>query len=228
MASRASAAVASLWDPEKQLFADTPSRRTWGHPVNIFALLHGDLPAERREALTRRVVDIARHPTGRAASGGPGGAWPLDEIPSASLYFRFYLARAVEASGAGDDYVSLLEPWRRLLAFGLTTWPEHPEPSRSDCHAWSAHPTLDLLRVVAGIRPVAPGFRHVHVAPGLGSLTTLTAVHPSPLGDVHVQYVRQGDRLHATIQLPPGMTGELAWRGAARPLTSGRQELDLP
>ena len=36
------------------------------------------------------------------------------------------------------------------------------------------------------------------------------------------------DRLHATIQLPPGMTGELAWRGATRPLTSGRQELDLP
>jgi hypothetical protein len=228
LASRASAAVLPLWDPGKQLFADTPARRTWGHPVNIFALLHGGLPDDRRDALRERVIAIARHPTGRSASGGDGAPWPLDEIPSASLYFRFYLARALEASGAGDEYVSLLEPWRRLLALGLTTWPEHPEPSRSDCHAWSAHPTLDLLRVVAGIRPDAPGFRRVHIAPGLGPLTTLSAVHPSPLGDIEVAYSRQGDRLHATIELPPRMTGEFVWRGTTRPLASGRQELHLP
>ncbi len=228
LAARASAAVAPLWDESKGLFADTPARRTWGHPVNIFALLYGELPAERRNALIVRVLALARHPAGRSSTGGAGGAWPLDEVPSASLYFRFYLARALEATGAGDEYVALLDPWRQLLALGVTTWPEHPEPSRSDCHAWSAHPTLDLLRIVAGIRPDAPGFRRVRIAPALGSLETLTAVHASPLGDVTVSYELRAGRLHAAVELPHGMTGELAWRGATRPLASGRQELDVP
>ena len=99
------------------------------------------------------MLAIAKHPAGRSVSGGPGGAWPVEEIPSATFYFRFYLARALEAVNATENYVDLLQPWRTMLAEGLTTWAEHPEPSRSDCHAWSAHPALDLLRVVAGIRP---------------------------------------------------------------------------
>ena len=56
-----------------------------------------------------------------------------------------------------------------MLADGLTTWAEHPEPTRSDCHAWSAHPALDLLRVVAGIRPGSAGFKTVVIEPGLGT-----------------------------------------------------------
>ena len=107
-------------------------------------------------------------PQAARADGGRGAAWPLDAIPSATFYFRFYLARALEAAGRGDAYLDLLQPWRDLLGQGLTTWPEHPDPSRSDCHAWSAHPALDLLRVVAGIRPDAPGFARVRHRAGAG------------------------------------------------------------
>ena len=115
------------------------------------------MPQDARAAVAERVLSIARHPAGRASDGGRGAPWPLDQVPSASLYFRFYLSRALEAAGLGDEYVGLLQPWRELLAKGLTTWPEHPEPSRSDCHAWSAHPAFDLLRIVAGNRPFGAG-----------------------------------------------------------------------
>jgi hypothetical protein len=118
-----------------------------------------------------------------------------------------------------------------MLAQGLTTFAETVDrpggSSRSDCHAWSAHPTFDLLRIVAGIRPVAPGFTRVRIAPSLGALTSLHAVHPSPLGDVTVDYRRAGTGLDATIELPDGMTGELVWRGMAHPLRSGRQEVGV-
>jgi len=227
-AERATAAASTLWDPAHGLVADTPAHATWGHPVNIFALLYGDLPDDRRRAVLETVVAIARHPAGRSATGGPGAAWPLEEIPSATYYFRFYLARALEANGAGDEYIPLLTPWRTMLGLGLTTWAEHPEPTRSDCHAWSAHPTFDLLRLVAGIRPAAPGFTRVRIAPSLGPLPSLHAVHPSPLGDVTVDYRRAGGGLEATIELPAGMTGDLVWRGTSRPLTSGRQDVRVP
>jgi alpha-L-rhamnosidase len=226
-AARAADAAGALFDPVTGLVADTPARQTWGHPVNIFALLYGALSGERRAAVLSNVISVARHPAGRSASGGAGGAWPLSEMPSASYYFRFYLARALEASGAQDEYVGLLDPWRRLLPLGLSTWPEHPAPSRSDCHAWSAHPTLDLLRIVAGVRPIAPGFSRVRIAPGLGPLDHVRAAHPSPLGDVEVDVTRAGAGIDASITLPPGMTGEFAWHGTVRALVSGRQQVHV-
>ena len=125
----------------------------WSHPVNIVALLEGVVPSAAQAQVLQQVWRLrsilrgARHQEALVARGRS------TRSPSATFYFRFYLARALEAVNATESYVDLLQPWRAMLAQGLTTWAEHPEPSRSDCHAWSAHPALDLLRVVAGIRP---------------------------------------------------------------------------
>jgi len=191
--------------------------------VNIAALMASVIPADRRAALVDHVIAVARHPAGRAADGGRGAAWPLDAIPSATFYFRFYLSRALESAGRGDAYLDLLQPWRDLLGQGLTTWPEHPDPSRSDCHAWSAHPALDLLRVVAGIRPDAPGFARVRIVPAPGALTSLSAVHPHPKGSIRVAYGLSGSRLTATIELPSELDGVLVWSGREYPLHGGTQ-----
>ena len=69
-----------------------------------------------------------------------------------------------------DRYLDLLQPWREMLAKGLTTTPESEDPTRSDTHAWSAHPAFDLATLVAGIRPASPGFETVQIGPALGSL----------------------------------------------------------
>jgi hypothetical protein len=224
-ADRAAAAAATLWDQSHGLMADTPARQTWSHPVNIVALLEGVVPATAQKQVLQQVLAVARHPAGRSASGAPGGAWPLTEIPSATFYFRFYLARALEAVSATEDYVELLQPWRTMLSEGLTTWAEHPEPSRSDCHAWSAHPALDLLRVVAGIRPGSPGFTTVLISPALGPLTHVHARHPHPLGDIVVTYDKTANGLTADITLPAHVTGEFRWKGATRALVGGNQHL---
>jgi alpha-L-rhamnosidase len=226
-AQRGAAGVAALWDPAKGLVADTPSRTSWGHPVNITALLAGVLSPRQAATAAERVLAIARHPAGRAADGGRGGPWPVAQIPSATFYFRFYLGRALEASGRGDAYLPLLQSWRDLLPLGLSTWPEHPDPSRSDSHAWSAHPSYDLLRLVAGIRPDAPGFRRVRIAPAPGELGRLTATHPHPAGSIRVSLVRSADGLTAEILLPPGLDGSFVWNGREHALRGGAQRLML-
>jgi hypothetical protein len=57
------------------------------------------------------------------------------------------------------------------LATGRSTRDETRDlASRSDCHAWSAHPNYDLLTIVAGIKPGAPGFKKARIELHLGSL----------------------------------------------------------
>jgi hypothetical protein len=66
--------------------------------------------------------------------------------------------RALEHAGMADEYLATLKPWRDLLPLHFSTWPATPGKTRSDSHAWSAHPIYDLLTLVAGIEPASPGF----------------------------------------------------------------------
>jgi hypothetical protein len=126
----------------------------------------------------------------------------------------------------GDQYFQLLGPWKTMLNLGLTTWAESPEPTRSDSHAWSAHPNYDLLTIVAGIRPASPGFKSVTIQPHPGDLKHVNAAMPVPGGVVTVAYNRGTRGIDAEVSLPEGMTGTLLWRGRTTKLR-GRQKLSL-
>jgi hypothetical protein len=153
------------------------------------------------------------------------GATP-DGTLSASFYFRFYLARALEHAGMADEYLNSLEPWRQLLALHFSTWPEVPGYTRSDCHAWSAHPIYDLLSLVAGIEPASPGFATVRIAPHLGTLNELSARYPHPEGDIAVSYRRNGAGLSATVTLPGKLRGVLVFNGRTWPLNPGGNHIE--
>ena len=127
-----------------------------------------------------------------------------------------------------DECVQQLAPWYNMLRLGLSTWARTPEPTRSDCHAWSASPNYDLLTLVAGIRPATPGFRTVRIEPHLRGLHQLDASMPHADGSIHTVYSEQGGHWKATVTLPPGLTGILIWKNADHPLHSGTQTLPLP
>jgi hypothetical protein len=225
-AQAAAAAVDRLcWDEGRGLVADRPSRDRFSQQTNILAILSDAVPAKRQSPLLDRVL-AAGMPSVRDAET-PLAA-PQQQPTRASYYFRFYLARALEKLGRGDEYLPQLEPWREMLELGLSTWAETPsDATRSDCHAWSAHPSYDLLTIVAGIRPGSPGFRSVRIEPRLGTLDRLVATMPHPNGAIHASYRRTGSALEATITLPSGLSGELVWHGTRKPLRPGKQSLRI-
>ncbi len=151
----------------------------------------------------------------------------LPPMSMASYYFRFYLARALDHAGLADRYLELLQPWRGMIALGLTTWAEVPEPTRSDSHAWSSHPNYDFLTLVAGIRPSGFGFNEVTIEPHLGSLKRVAADFPHRAGLIRAQYTSHDKNVKAHIELPSGLTGKLIWNGHDYPLHEGTQELSL-
>jgi len=94
-------------------------------------------------------------------------------------------------------------------------------PSRSDCHAWSASPNVDIFRTVLGVDSAAPGFRRVTVKPHLGKLTTVRGAVPHPRGMVEVNLEPAGAGWSASVSLPAGIAGEFLWRGTRRELVAG-------
>jgi alpha-L-rhamnosidase len=126
-----------------------------------------------------------------------------------------------------DEYLKSIDPWRKLLPLHFSTWPEIPGNTRSDSHAWSAHPIYDLLTLVAGIEPASPGFATVRIAPHLGGLPSLTAAFPHPQGNIEVKYERKGSDFHAEIVLPGTLTGTFQFNGQRWPVKPGRTKIDI-
>ncbi len=129
--------------------------------------------------------------------------------------------------GEVDRYLGLLGEWDKMLALGLTIWAETPEPTRSDCHAWSASPNYEVFRTVLGIDSAAPGFNRVLIRPYLGNLTQASGLIPHPKGEIAVSLKLVAGKLNAEISLPPEVSGEFVWRGARRPLKPGLNKLSL-
>jgi alpha-L-rhamnosidase len=202
------------WVPSRSMLADSPAKNVFSQQANILGVLFDVIPKAQQRAVLQKLLAIEPGTT-------PGG------VLSASYYFRFYLARALDHAGMADDYLASIQAWRQLLALHFSTWPEMPGNTRSDSHAWSAHPIYDLLTLVAGIEPASPGFRTVRIAPHLGALGSLTATYPHPDGMIRVEYERSGTALEAAITLPGQLSGSFVIRNKTWPLHPGVNHLHI-
>jgi alpha-L-rhamnosidase len=216
-AARAHAAIRQeCWDARRGLFADNPDRDVFSQHMNALAVLHDVATREEARGILDRVVVPGR------------GIDAPDGMFTTTYYFAWYLVRAFEHAGLAGRYVDLLQTWRGLLALNYTTWPESRGDTRSDTHAWSAHPTSDLLAIVAGIQSGAPGYARLRIEPHLGALTRLDATAATPRGPVSVSYRLRGDTWTAEILAPRDLPGEFVWHGKAQPLTGKKTVLRLP
>ena len=196
---------ATCYDPFRTAVANTFEKKTFSQHASIMAVLSGAVP----DSLNRSVMQTVLKD---------------DRLSQATFYFRFYLTRAMKAAGMADLYHSSLTPWREMIANGLSTFAENPDPTRSDCHAWSSSPNYDFLATVCGIMPSAPGFSAVRIEPALGGLRSVEGVMPHPSGFIRVALKRVGhDGLEGIVELPPGLTGSFHWNGRSFPLRPGRQ-----
>jgi len=200
---------ARAWDQSRKLFRDSPDSAAFSQQTNVLAILTDAVPATEQRALMERVLADST-------------------LIPASYYFDYYVFEALRKVGLGDRYIEQLAPWRGMLALGLTSAPEKPEPTRSDTHAWSAHPNYGMLATVLGVRPSSPGFRTVLIAPSLGPLRTAAGRIPHPRGDIDVALTRTGGTgMNAEVTLPAGVSGAFEWRGRRVPLRAGHQSVRL-
>jgi alpha-L-rhamnosidase len=210
LAQRVRAGVRSgTWDAARGLFRDTPNGDTYSQQANVMAVLTNAVAPADEGAVMERVLSDAT-------------------LTKSTYYFSYYQLEALRKAGLGERYVDQLAPWRHMLDLGLTTVPETPEPTRSDSHAWSAHPNYGLLATVLGVRPAEAGFKSVRITPHLGTLQRAEGQVPHPRGVIQVRLARtRGGGLRGEVTLPEGLDGVLEWGGKKTALRPGRQELSF-
>lgn len=138
----------AFWDPAAKLLREGPDAN-WGFTqhAQAWGLLTGIIPEGDVAAVAESLHSD-------------------ENLTKATYYQTFYVVEALAKVGRLDRLWShWLAPWRDALALHLTTWPEKPEPTRSDCHAWSAWPTYAFLTHVLGVKPVEGGFQGYAIDP---------------------------------------------------------------
>ena len=179
----------NCYDQEKGYYADSPKKTEYSQHVNALAILCGMVTGEEAERLAERVMTDK-------------------ELIQCTTYYRFYLHRALAKIGRSDLFLSNLQPWEEMINLNLTTFAERQEPTRSDCHAWSANPMYELLSGVCGIEPAAPGFERVRIAPNPGHLKKIKASMPHPKGEIKFDYKQKKGKTSVIVILPANCYGE--------------------
>ena len=188
------AIVKAFWDEKRGILADTPAKKDFSEHAQALALLGDVLPSDKAEIAFRHLVEDK-------------------DLKRCTVYFSYYLFEAYFKYGRGDLFLKRLDLWRDYVKKGLTTTQEAPDSgkngqneSRSDCHAWGAHPIWFMQTGLAGIRSAAPFFERVRVAPCPGGLPDLRAAHPHPKGWIKVDIKFDGNNAAGMVITPvPGV-----------------------
>lgn len=198
----------NCWDASRGYLADTPEKTDFSMHAQIFGVLTNTIPENEQPAMMEKIMSDQK-------------------LIQPTLYFRFYLTQALKKSGLADRYLQTLEPWKEMLRIGLTTFAEKQDPTRSDCHAWSASPNYDFLATVAGIRPSSAGFKTISMEPALGDLKFIKGQMPHPSGMIVFNLKRTGNNgIQGDVTLPDGLSGTFGWKGKTLQL-KGKTAIDI-
>ncbi|NJO88060.1 MAG: hypothetical protein HC831_03160 [Chloroflexia bacterium] len=212
LASKIKRAVFSTcFDTDKGLIADSPEKRTYSQHANVLAILTNTFPESvDKSKIIDKILDNK-------------------ELAQCTLYFKFYLFEALEKAEQTARFTALLNPWKEMLDYGLTTFAETPDPTRSDCHAWSASPVYYFLSLISGIKPASPGFKSVRIEPNFGNLKSIDASIPHKLGVIRVKLLKDNKNgLSGEINLPLHLDGVFIWNGVQRQLKGGLNNINFP
>ncbi len=197
------------YNKEKHLIAETPDKLMYSQHTNSFALLAGMFDAKNEKNVAQKIISDST-------------------LVQATLYFNFYVFQALKKAGLGSEVITLMDKWTLFLNNGFTTFPEHGMHSRSDCHAWSAHPLYDFLNITCGVESSSPGFKTVEIRPQFGNLSNINARIPHPLGEISIEIQQEKNgKTKTEIILPNGLTGKLIYKDNTYELLSGKNEFNM-
>lgn len=189
-----------FWAESRGMLADDLGHLHFSEHSQVLAILEGSMNADKSHRLAE-------------------GLLSAKDLAQTTIYFTHYLFEAYYRLGEGDKILERLGLWFDLPGQGFKTTLEMPEPTRSDCHAWGAHPVYHMFASLLGIRPTSPGFATIEVAPCPGSLARLKG--KLPVRDQFIVADWDEAQGQFRIDLPENITGTARVNGTSFKLNSG-------
>ncbi len=194
-----------FWDAKRNLFAEDREHSLYTEHAQCMAILGESLPGRDQRALVKSLVTAP-------------------DLSRATVYYRYYLFETLYRMKLPQEIYERLQLWFDLPGQGMRTVVESPEPTRSDCHAWGAHPMYHAYASFCGIRPASPGFAAIDIVPQPGPLDKLQAKVVHPQGWIEVDLQRDGKAWSGTVSTPPDVPSrvklpqgsELRWDGGSQ------------
>jgi hypothetical protein len=181
----------TMWSPAEGLYVDGPGSQNVSQHSNLWAILTDTATPAQTRLIMKRLLDDPK-------------------LVRTTYIHEYYLFQTLVKIGAWDLLDRCVDRWRDLLRHGFSTFPETPEPTRSDCHAWSAWPMFEFQRVLLGIRPAAPGFASAIIAPKpFGRVTEAAGAVPTCRGEIAVAWKMAGDKFALKASLPRGLAARI-------------------
>jgi len=198
----------AFWNGERGLFADDMKHQHFSEHTQCLALLSDALQGEQKMEVVENLL--------RDTS-----------LTRTTIYFAHYLFETYRLMEQPAAFFSRMGLWFDLSAQGFKTTPEQPEPSRSDCHGWGAHPLYHYFASLLGVRPASFGFESVEIAPMPGHLTSLSGEMVHPRGVIAADLQFGNGHVRGNVSLPVGLTGTFRYAGKAVDLQPGLQRIEL-
>jgi hypothetical protein len=182
------------WDGGRKVYADCvvegkPSPEVSLH-VNLLAILAG---------LSEAPVELLAKTWNQAGVLQPLG-----------VFFHIHLLEVLHRlDQRGAVLREIRRQWGVFLDAGLTTTPEftmlNDDWWSSVGHPWGASPIVYLIRSLAGLSPLEPGWRRVAVNPFLGDLRKVRVTVPTPRGMIEAEFYQTENGVAGRIAVPQGM-----------------------
>lgn len=171
------------WSEQWGLYREGPDCGQYSQHAQVWAVLSGAAEGARAKRILRKAL---------SERGLVKCSFPL----------QFYLFRALEKAGLYEMTFPLWELWKSLFPLHLTTVPETPAHSRSDCHGWGALPLYEFTRNILGVRPAAPGWSAIEIRPMCRMLADTKGEVSTPRGPISVEWETADGQTELTVRLP--------------------------
>jgi hypothetical protein len=195
-----------FWNNNRGAYADDLDHTSFSEHSQIMAILSGLAKMENQKILSETLFNDK-------------------DLLRATIYFSHYyfeVCRMLENSKAFWDRMSM---WYEIEENDFKTVCESTLPTRSDCHAWSAHPLFHYYATILGIRPMEYGFNKVEVKPLLGKLKYAKGSMVHIKGNIDIELGAGSEKLTGSIYLPEGLKGVLSLPDEQRILSPGRNNI---
>jgi hypothetical protein len=195
----------TFWDDRRGLFADDIRKTSFSEHAQCLAVLSGALDDPRRLRQIRQ------------------GLIESPDLARTTISYTHYLFETYRRLDWMEGFFRRMRTWFELPARGMRTTPEWPEPTRSDCHGWGAHPIHHFFATILGIRPAEMGFGKVSITPNLGTIKQTSGRLVHPKGWIEIDLATEARSLRGIVSLPEGVDGSFSFGGQTQRLTGGKK-----